>query len=165
MRWILVIACLVGFAAPRVSAQKSEEDKAAVEPVKLLFRGMQLGDSAMVGAAFAKQVTMATISLDKQSNPLITRESAISGFLKAVGTPHPDQWNEEIWDIEVRRDGDFAHVWCSYAFYRGHTLSHCGVDAFHLFKGKDGWKIFHLADTRRTDNCQVPNEIQRKHQQ
>jgi len=161
----MVIACMVGLTTLRVSAQQSEEDRAVVELVRLLFRGMQLGDSAMVRAAFTEEVTMATVYRDKQNNPLINRESSIAGFLKAVGTPHSDQWNEEIWDIEVKRDGDFAQVLCSYAFYRGHTFSHCGVDAFHLFRGKDGWKIFHLADTRTTQGCQIPKEIQRKHQQ
>lgn len=165
MRWIMVIACLAGSASLRLSAQQPEGDKAVVEAVKQLFMGMKLGDSAMVRTIFDKEVTMATVSRDKQNNPMITRESSISGFLKAVGTPHPDQWNEEIWDIDVKRDGDFAQVWCSYAFYRGHSFSHCGVDAFQLHLGKEGWKIFHLADTRRTDNCQVPNEIRRKHQQ
>lgn len=164
MRWILVITGLFLSATPRVLAQQMAEEKASVEPVMMLFRGMQLGDSAMVRAVFAKEVTMATVHLDKQDNPQISRESSIEGFLQAVGTPHAYQWNEEIWDIEVKRDGDFAQVWCSYAFYRGHTFSHCGVDAFQLFRGKGGWKIFHLADTRRTVGCQIPEEIQRKHQ-
>lgn len=162
MRWIIIIAGLVVSATLPVLAQ-NEEEKAALESVRLLFKGMQMGDSAMVRSVFAKEATMATVYRDKQNNPVITRESSLAGFLKAVGTPHADQWNEEIWDIEVKRDGDFAQVWCSYAFYRGHAFSHCGVDAFHLFKGKDGWKIFHLADTRRTHGCQVPEDIRQKH--
>jgi Putative lumazine-binding len=165
MRWIIVIVCLVASATLHVSAQQSEADKAVVEPVRILFKGMQLGDSAMVRIVFAKEVTMATVYRDKQNNPVVTRESSIDGFLKALGTPHTDPWNEEIWDIEVKRDGDFAQVWCSYAFYRGHTFSHCGIDAFHLYRGKDGWKIFHLSDTRRQEGCQVPKDIQRKYQQ
>jgi hypothetical protein len=63
----------------------------------------------------------------------------------------------------VQIDGDFAQVWCDYAFYTDNTFSHCGIDAFQLHKGKDGWKIFHLADTRRKDNCVIPQDIQNKH--
>ena len=28
---------------------------------------------------------------------------------------------------------------------------------------KEGWKIFHLADTRRKENCSIPADIQAKH--
>jgi len=157
------MAFLVFSTTFHVSAQQNAEDKAALEPIRILFKGMLLGDSAMVRSAFAKEVTMATVYRDKQKNPTITRESSLEGFLKAVGTPHADQWNEEIWNIDVKRDGDLAQVWCSYAFYRGQTFSHCGVDAFHLFKDKDGWKIFHLADTRSTEGCEIPEDIRRSY--
>lgn len=165
MRWIITIATLVFFTTFQVSAQQNAEDKAAIEPIRILFKGMLLGDSAMVRSAFAKEVTMASVFRDKLNNPAITRESSLEGFLKAVGTPHADQWHEEIWNIEVKRDGELAQVWCSYAFYRGQTFSHCGIDAFHVFKDKEGWKIFHLADTRRTEGCQVPEDIQRRYRE
>ena len=32
-----------------------------------------------------------------------------------------------------------------------------------LVRTADGWKIFHLADTRRREGCKVPQEIQDKH--
>ncbi|MBI5914693.1 MAG: nuclear transport factor 2 family protein [Bacteroidetes bacterium] len=34
-------------------------------------------------------------------------------------------------------------------------MSHCGVDAFQLFKGENGWKITQISDTRRRENCQT----------
>jgi hypothetical protein len=83
--------------------------------------------------------------------------------LDAVGKPHTEVWYEEIWNVKVQVDGEMAQAWCDYAFYIDKTFSHCGVDAFHLFKGKDGWKIFHLADTRRKTGCTIPKEIQDKH--
>jgi Putative lumazine-binding len=163
MRSITIAACLL-ILIPRLWSQSKADNQAAADVVKSLFRGMQLGDSAMVHSAFTNGATMATIYRDNQNNPVLVREPSINNFLKAVGTPHPDPWNEEIWDIKVSLDGDFAQVWCSYAFYSGNRFSHCGVDAFHLFRGKNGWKIFHLADTRSKDNCTVPAEIRRKYQ-
>lgn len=163
MRQFVLVACLVSMFNTALWAQYDEKEKAAIAVVRSLFRGMQLGDSAMVRAAFANDVTMATIYRDAQNNPVLVRESSIQNFLKAVGTPHADPWNEEIWDIKATHDGDFAEVSCSYAFYSGDRFSHCGVDAFHLFYGKTGWKIFHLADTRRKDGCVIPDDIQRKH--
>jgi hypothetical protein len=88
----------------------------------------------------------------------------LKGFLKAVGTPHNEKWYEEVWNIKTDIDGDFAQLWCDYAFYRGKNFSHCGADAFHLYKSKDGWKIFHLAYSLRKTDCDIPDEIKSKHQ-
>ena len=90
-------------------------------------------------------------------------ESSIQSFLNAVGTSHSDPWNEEIWGVEVRIDGEFAQVWCNYTFYIGKKFSHCGVDAFQLYFDSTGWKIFHLSDTRRATNCAVLEEISLKY--
>ena len=144
-------------------AQPPSPDPAITATVQQLFKGMETGDSALVHATFAHNITMATVRRDKAGNPVLQREASALGFLKAVGTPHPQTWYEEIWDVKVQQDGDFAQVWCDYAFYIGNTFSHCGVDAFQLHKQKDGWKIFHLADTRRTENCAIPKSIQQKH--
>ena len=120
---------------------------------------MNLGDSAMVHSAFTADATMASIGKDKAGKVTLRRESSVSGFLKAVGTPHKDPWSEPIWDARIDVDGDFAQVWTPYAFYLGKKFNHCGVDAFHLVKQNGTWKIFHLADTRQTENCNVPRAI------
>jgi hypothetical protein len=154
----LVISCI------QVKAQTSGEEKAVNEVIARLFKGMELGDSAMVHSAFYdKMATTATVLRDKNNTPLIRREASIQGFLDAVGKAHTEVWYEEIWNVTVQVDGEMAQAWCDYAFYAGKTFSHCGADAFQLFKGKDGWKIFHLADTRRKTGCTIPKEIQDKH--
>lgn len=139
------------------------EEQAITAVIERLFKGMQKGDSAMVRVAFAKELTMATALRDKNGNAVLHRENGMDDFLKAVGTPHKEVWNEEFWNMKISIDGDFAQAWCDYAFYIDHTFSHCGIDAFHLHKGKDGWKIFHLADTRRKDGCIIPPHIKAKH--
>lgn len=144
-------------------AQSNPEEQRVKEVIIQLFTGFEKGDSAMVHACFAKEVTMATALRDKAGNAALRRESSIEPMLKAIGTPHKEIWYEEIWNVKVEIDGDFAQLWCDYAFYIDNTFSHCGIDAFHLHKGKDGWKIFHLADTRRKDNCVIPQDIQNKH--
>jgi len=129
-------------------------------PIDQLFMGMNKGDSALVHGAFTKKVTLATIFKDKEGNPALRQESSLDGFLKAVGTAHTEAWSEPIWDLKIQVDGNFAQAWASYAFYLGKQFSHCGVDAFQLFKGADGkWKIFHLADTRQKEGCVVPKGV------
>lgn len=142
---------------------QTEQDKLAILlPVQKLFDGMHLGDSAMVHNVFTKGVTLNTITEDKEGRPIL-RADALQGFLDAVGKPHVEQWSEMIWDPEVKRDGNLAQVWVKYAFYVGTKFSHCGIDAFHLFRSQGGdWKIFHLADTRHKEGCEVPTFISDK---
>jgi hypothetical protein len=159
---VIVLALLI--ANFPIVAQSISEENAVKEVIVRLFKGMELGDSAMVHSAFYdKTTTSATILRDRNNAAIIRRESSIQEFLDAVGKPHDGTWYEEIWNVNVQTDGDFAQAWCDYAFYIDKNFSHCGIDAFHLFKGKDGWKIFHLADTRRKTGCTIPKEIQDKH--
>lgn len=140
-------------------AQQDAEGMAIMQPIVRLFKGMNLGDSALVHSAFAKEVTMVSVSKDKAGNQVVRRESSLTGFLKAVGTPHPEPWSEPIWDANIEVDGTFAQVWTRYAFYVGKKFSHCGVDAFQLVKYEKDWKIIHLADTRQTIGCEIPASI------
>jgi len=147
-------------------SQLSPAEIGVMQPIHKLFEGMQKGDSAMLHSAFTKQVTLASIGTDKEGKTFIRYESSLNDFLKAIGTPHPEAYNEMIWGEKILIDHNFAQVWTDYAFYKGKKFSHCGVDAFHLVKEEDGtWKIFHLADTRQKDGCNVPPAIQKKVEQ
>lgn len=130
-----------------------------MKPIVRLFEGMNRGDSALVRTAFAKEVSLVTIGV-RDGKPYTRRELSINQLLTAIGTPHPEPWSEPIWDVRMEVNGSLAHVWASYAFYVGKRFSHCGVDSFQLLRDAAGeWKIFHLADTRQTDNCQIPPHI------
>lgn len=140
------------------------DDKQAISTViKTLFDGMYEGDSSKVHSVFDESATMATVMRSKTGEPVLRRESSMKGMLQAIGTPRKEKMTEEFWNTNIQIDGDFAQAWCDYAFYIDHTFSHCGVDAFHLRKTKSGWKIFHLADTRRKEGCNIPEEIKLKH--
>ncbi len=141
-----------------------DQDKQAVMDVILrLFDGMRAGDSDMVRSVFYDQVEMYTSTTDKSGKPVLKKDD-VEKFITAVGTPHDEVWDEPIWDYEVRIDGNLAQVWTKYAFYLGKQFSHCGVDAFHLTRTSDGWKIFHLTDTRQREGCEVPELIRKSRQ-
>jgi len=154
---------LLVLAIPVLLRAQTSEEANVTEVINRLFTGMYKADSTMVRSAFAKEVTMATAFRNKEGNPVLRREYSINDFVKAVGQPQAEPLSEEIWNIKLQIDGDFAQAWCDYAFYIGNKFSHCGVDAFQLHKSQEGWEIFHLADTRRKDNCTIPEEIQKKH--
>jgi len=163
MRKIILIPVLFASAWIGAQAQPVSEKEAILIPIRLLFEGMHQGDSSTVHRVFYNQVTLATITKDKNGKPIIRHELSVDAFLKAIGTPHTEKYNEETWGEKILVDGNFAQVWMNYAFYLGNKFSHCGVDAFHLFKNSTGtWQIFHLADTRQQEGCQVPKEIQER---
>lgn len=149
MRQIAVFAtaATLTVAAPG-AAQNAEEEVLAV--VHRLFDGMRAGDSAMVRSTFAGEARL--VSTGPQGMQVIP----VDRFVQMVGTPHDSIYDEPIWDVRVQIDGPLAAVWAKYAFFLGTQFSHCGVDAFQLHRGPEGWKIFHLADTRQREGCEMP---------
>lgn len=135
--------------------QASEDSHAVQLVIDKLFDGMREGDSAKVASVFGEEVKMYTSFIDKDGTKKI-RKGNLKPFLKAIGTPHDEIWDEKIWDTKITIEGGIAQVWTDYAFYVGTEFSHCGVDAFHLIKNPENqWKIVHLMDTRRKEDCQV----------
>ncbi len=138
------------FLPPAARGQASPQDEVAAV-VRRLFDGMRAGDSSMVRSTF--DATARLISVSDSAGIVRVGAADVDGFLAAVGRPHPVVWDERVWDTEVRVDGGLASVWTKYAFYRGDQFNHCGVDVFELVRRLNGWKIVHLADTRRTAGC------------
>lgn len=145
--------------SPVYSQGDLNKDKQAVKKViNDLFDGMREADSSKVKSLFLKDVQMYTSFTNKEGEKVL-KKGELAGFLKAIGSPHDEIWDEKIWDTSVMIDGGIAQVWTNYAFYVGTNFSHCGVDAFHLAKDASGsWKIMHLMDTRRKEGCDEPKK-------
>lgn len=153
MRHFVLLLMLLAFTLPsRSLAQTPEEEVMAT--VQRLFDGMRAGDSTVVRSVFHPGARLVSIGM-REGAPML-REDAIDAFVAAVGTPHDEVWDERIWNSQVRVDGSLATAWMDYAFYLGERFSHCGVNAFQLFRGSDGWKVIQIADTRRREGCQLP---------
>lgn len=134
--------------------QAQADDRAAViATIQKMFDGMRAGDSAAVRAVFDPSARLQTVFTSREGQPLI-RTEAPGEFVKAVGTPHDETWDERIWSYDVHVDGLLATAWTEYTFFLGEKMSHCGVNAFQLFKGEKGWKIIQITDTRRREDCQ-----------
>ncbi|SKB94696.1 nuclear transport factor 2 family protein [Daejeonella lutea] len=126
----------------------NEEVKRTVET---LFQGMRKGDSAMVNSTFSKGIVMQTVVDNK--GKIEVRSGDPAGFLKFVGSPHKEIYDERITFDRIQVDGDLANVWTSYKFYIGDKFSHCGVNSMTLVKEEGAWKLLHIIDTRRKENC------------
>ncbi len=147
---LLAVPSLGAQAAP--AATDDRRDVMAV--VTRLFDGMRTGDSAIVRSVFEPRVRMITVSA-RNGVRRTTLGNGADGFAKAIGTPHPDVFDERIANPRVQIDGDLASVWVDYGFFAGPKFSHCGVDHFLLVRNESGaWLILELADTRRTTGCE-----------
>jgi hypothetical protein len=136
----------------------ADDDQAAViATIQRMFDAMRAGDSTMLRTTFDPTARLQSAFTNKEGKPVLVTE-AISEFVNAVGTPHKEVWDERIWSYDVRIDGRLATAWTDYTFFLDDKMLHCGVNAFHLFKGENGWKITQITDTRRREGCQTePN--------
>lgn len=148
---LMILGTLTIVVAPLGAQTTGSDDPAAV--VRQLFDAMRAHDTATVRNVFHPDARLMSVGLDREGNQSI-RTTPIDGFVSAVGgaTAFLD---ERISGVEVRQDDGLATVWASYAFYADSTFSHCGVDAFQLARTADGWKIIHVADTRRREPCET----------
>lgn len=146
----IILICFTIFLALPSYAQ-SEQEKEVIATIEQLFEGMRKGDSTLVGKIFAPEARLLTIVAKEGEIDL--HESSIEKFIQAIGTPHEELWDERISSYEIRMDDRLATAWTPYQFYLGETFSHCGVNAFHLYKSNEGWKIIEIVDTRRKTDC------------
>ena len=110
------------------------------------------GDSATVRAVFHPQALLSSALVGRDGAPQV-RVDSLGGFVRAVGTPHAEVWDERTSGEVVQVDGPMATVWTRYAFYAGTKFSHCGVDAFTLARTGTEWRIVALTDTRQRTGC------------
>lgn len=153
-RWVIPVglALLAVGSGPGARAQDPPGDRAAVMAVvKQLFDGMRAGDSGAVRATFHPDALLATTVT--RAGTATVRIDTVDAFVRAVGTPHPEVWDERIRNPRVELDGPLASVWAEYSFYAGARFMHCGIDAFQIARDGDAWRIVALMDTRRRDGC------------
>jgi hypothetical protein len=147
MKMRLLPFVLAGGLALRAAAQHPEE--AAVRAtIDRLFEGMKKGDSSLVRGVFHPTARLQTAYVNREGKPALQSEP-IDAFVKAVGTPHKEVWDERVSDYAIRIDDNLATAWTPYEFYLDGKYLHEGVNSFQLFHSPQGWKIIQICDTRR----------------
>jgi hypothetical protein len=155
-RLLVSLPALLVWLTALTAAQAQSPERAVRQVIDRLFDGMRAGDSTMVRNAFDPGARIVTTFTAPDGAPGL-REGQLTSFLQAVGAPHDEVWDERIWDVVVHVEDNLAAAWMKYAFFSGERFSHCGVDSFVLARRNEGWKIIHLADTRRlADACEPP---------
>ena len=147
----IILLSFILLASFKTFAQQTDQD-AVKQTINTMFDAMRKGDSTMLRSAFHKNIVFEGISNKKDGTVALDIDNP-NDFIKMVGTPHKEVYDEQITFNDIKIDGDMASVWAPYKFYLGKTFSHCGVDVFTLMRTPTGWKIIYVVDTRRKGNC------------
>ena len=132
-----MIAALLAIAA-------ASTEPAAV--VRQMLDGWREADSAKAQATWAPQFRLYTLRKDGEGKRL--EEDTPDHLSKSMAALKPGGWDVRLGDAVVQRDATgIATLWAPYTFYMEGKKSHCGVEAFTLYRLDGGWKIVQFADT------------------
>ena len=152
LRAALPLLALLASATPALAQKTAPETEAIKQTISMFFDGMRRGDSTLVRRALAPNAVLHSVG-GKPGQPAVLQVESVNAFLKAVGSPHAETWDERVQYERVLIDASLASVWAPYEFYLGSKFSHCGYDSFQLVKLAEGWKIAYIIDTRRKEKC------------
>jgi hypothetical protein len=148
---LLTLLLSSNVAAAQVSGSPEAE---VATVVSRLFQGMRTADSATVRSTFAIGARFAEV--DARATPTVIKYETPDGWLSGIAKSNK-RWDERLYDVQWRADGNIAQVWAPYTFYLDGKVRHCGVDAIELLRDATGWKITQLSDTQRREGCrEVP---------
>lgn len=152
-RILTALLLALPFIAPAPAAAQEVADEAAVRGVVTrLFDAMRTGNGAVIAEVFTPDARLQTAMVRRDGTPVLS-SMQVDSFAAMVSQPRDFVLDERItgWNLQI--DGPLAVVTADYSLYVGDRFSHCGIDAFQMFKTPDGWRIFQLTDTRRTTGC------------
>ncbi len=142
---------LVLLAMPSSAQAQSSEEEAVVAAVQHLFDAMAARDTLAARAVLLPEGRFYSIR-DSDDGPRVG-STTHRAFLEQLGVSEND-WLERLWNPTVLIHGRMAMVWAEYDFHRDGAFSHCGVDAFSLYKTADGWKIAGTTYTVEPTGCE-----------
>jgi hypothetical protein len=146
--WVAILA-LAGAGPSGLAAQAPED--AVLRAVDELFAAMAAGDAERAGHVLLPEGQWVSVrpGADGAEVVAVMPHHQVLERL-AEGT---ERWLERYWDPQVMVHGPVAVVWTPYDFYRDGEFSHCGMEAFTLVRGPDGWRITGATYTVEPTGC------------
>ena len=147
---IVIFAALLSIGAASVSAQHSEDARAAIGVVNQLFTEMAAANPAGIISLHTPTSDLAAVfKRDGKS-----RYQSFNGEkFSQMFTDKTKVMREEMYDPKVEVHNDWAMVWGRYVFFNGDKLSHCGINQFNLIRIDGVWKIANGASTIDPTDC------------
>jgi hypothetical protein len=149
LRAMLASVAILG-VVPVVSARAQSDEQSVKTVIDKMFDGMRNRDTALMRSTMIPSTLLERTTPDGLGAPI-----EMNKFIDRVGQGTGPGGNEQIGRPKIEIDGNLASLWAYYTYTPGGQtkVDHCGVDAFLLRKGSDGWKIFHISDTSRSEGC------------
>ena len=82
-------------------------------------------------------MVLQTYKADKEGIMQVCTED-FGDFLKMVGSPGTNKYDERIKFEAIHAEKSLASVWTPYSFYINGKRSHCGTNSFQLVKTAEG---------------------------
>jgi ketosteroid isomerase-like protein len=151
---VTIASLLAATPARAQGAQGAQGDeRAVVAAVTKFLDGIRTRDTALMRSSVVSSATFVPVG-----GPTgLGTPANIDGIIERTGKGTGPGNDERIEAPKVQIDDQLASLWA----YRTLTLPGetkidiCGVDTYLLRKGSDGWKIFQIAGTARTEGCRA----------
>jgi hypothetical protein len=150
-------AALAAFASASLLAAtraRAQSDQGAVVTVVTRFLdGIRTRDTALMRSTVVGGATLVPVG-----GPTgLGVPSTVDAIIERTGRGSGSGNDERIDKPEVQIDDQLASVWAYFTLTRPGetTIDRCGTNLFLLRKGPDGWKVFQIAATSRTENCRA----------
>ena len=135
-----------------IIGQETKDHKDIQVIVDQFIDGINKGDTLLLGKIIDPNVGFLTVFHDSQKS--ILTADVVEAFFEGIAAPRNVEYHEEQKNCIIYSDGIIAAAWCEYVFYIEKKISHCGINAYQLYKTKKGWKIIQTTDSRHNINCQ-----------
>jgi hypothetical protein len=147
----LLIALVVplGSGAPGLAGQDPGHE--ILHAIDELFDAMAAGDAERAGQVLLPEGQWISVRRGEDGADVVS-VMPHRVFLVRLAESR-ERWLERFWDPQIMVHGPIAVVWTPYDFYRDGEFSHCGMDAFTLVRGADGWRIAGATYTVELDAC------------
>ncbi len=151
MKKIAALMILTFCIAGQMFAQRSGDEKAALDIANKMFAEMANHDPAAIAALYMPGSQLAAVFKTKEGKSA-TRFFTGEAFSKNFAEKK-SEIKEDMYAPEVKIYGDLALVFGRYVFFVDNKISHCGVNAFHMVRTDAGWKIANASSTMEPQGC------------
>ncbi len=149
--------------APRIAAshiEKVSEAQAAGAVADKLFEAMRVKNASSIQSLFLENGQLTALDKPRSGEGFsTTRNFSGAAFAKMISEAKGDEFLEKMPEKEVRIYGNSAIVNGRYTFHIGDKFSHCGMNAFHLLKTENGWRIANASSTLESNSCETPRDF------
>jgi ketosteroid isomerase-like protein len=152
-RSTLLVTVAIASPLAAAPARAQSDERAIIAAVTNLLDGIRTRDTSLMRSAVVSGATFVPVG-----GPTgLGAPSAIDSIIERTGNGTGPGNDERIEMPMVQIDEQLASLRAYFTLTRpGDTrIDVCGVNVFLLRKGRDGWKIFQIAATSRTEGCRA----------